>query len=373
MKFIRFLAFLALLYPSKYIFSESINSKSKFILIGRHSEFTRGLKDDGTYWSYIYTSDSILFLNNSDLYRISTRVPSVLSMDLGEGVLNDKNSFAINSLIDCVKAYYNKTHGLVTFSYHVSNPWWVWKQGTVASYRYQSPDHPNVVREILNGKVLLTNGQTVRSWYEDRLSEVIKILSSLKDSNGRQIPFVFRPFHEGSGSWFWWGHSQCSNEEYKQLFRLTIDKLRLHFPKMRIVYSPDSNWNTLDKSDKYMDRYPGDSYVDILGMDNYSICDEESKQKSISQLRQLTTYAKVHHKLVALTEVGNLGLTVKKWFTDYLYPTLTASGVNVSYVVFWGSWSKNKGYCIPFKKKSLENKDFIKFLKKKQIKTFKLK
>ena len=40
------------------------------------------------------------------------------------------------------------------------------------------------------------------------------------------VPIVFRPFHEFTNTWSWWGRSACSAEEFRQLWRLTVNTLR---------------------------------------------------------------------------------------------------------------------------------------------------
>ncbi len=83
----------------------------------------------------------------------------------------------------------------------------------------------------------------------------------------KQVPIIFRPWHEHSGSWFWWGADWCTPEEYKQLWRFTVEYLRdekgLHH--LLYCYSPD----IVRDEAHYLERYPGDEYVDILGLDDY--------------------------------------------------------------------------------------------------------
>ena len=43
---------------------------------------------------------------------------------------------------------------------------------------------------------------------------------------GVKIPVLFRPWHEHSGSWFWWGEKLCTPEEYKALWHMTVDTLQ---------------------------------------------------------------------------------------------------------------------------------------------------
>ena len=53
---------------------------------------------------------------------------------------------------------------------------------------------------------------------------------------------LFRPFHENTGSWFWWGAAFCDPETYKNIFRYTVEYLRdtknVHYkPKFHHVYT----------------------------------------------------------------------------------------------------------------------------------------
>lgn len=80
------------------------------------------------------------------------------------------------------------------------------------------------------------------------------------------IPIIFRPFHENTGSWFWWGSSNAE-ETYKSLFRYTRDYLEAKgVHNMLYVYSPGG---PLTSEEEYLTRYPGDEYVDILAFDYY--------------------------------------------------------------------------------------------------------
>ncbi|MCB0689720.1 MAG: beta-mannosidase, partial [Saprospiraceae bacterium] len=61
--------------------------------------------------------------------------------------------------------------------------------------------------------------------YLAKLDLFVQFLSALK-YKGQTIPIIFRPFHEHTGSWFWWGKDHCSVQDYKQLWRFTIEYLR---------------------------------------------------------------------------------------------------------------------------------------------------
>ena len=82
----------------------------------------------------------------------------------------------------------------------------------------------------------------------------------------RNVPILFRPFHENNGGWFWWG-SSTSVETYKSLYRYTEEYLEAQgVHNMLYVYSPNGPFSS---EAKYLERYPGDEYVDILAFDYY--------------------------------------------------------------------------------------------------------
>lgn len=127
------------------------------------------------------------------------------------------------------------------------------------------------------------------------------------------FPLVFRPFHEMTGEWFWWG-SGAGQETYKKLFRLTVDYLReAGISNLLYCWSPDK--------DADFGYYPGDDYVDILGYDAYEpglmpYCTSELLTREIARL---IDYADSHDKVVAWTEVGVRTLPGAE---KYSYPTL---------------------------------------------------
>jgi mannan endo-1,4-beta-mannosidase len=75
------------------------------------------------------------------------------------------------------------------------------------------------VTEILD-KASTTHA-TFTAWL-DRLAAFAK---DLKDDNGQLIPVIFRPFHEHTQTWSWWGRSCTTEAEFISLWRFTIDYL----------------------------------------------------------------------------------------------------------------------------------------------------
>lgn len=94
--------------------------------------------------------------------------------------------------------------------------------------------------------------------YNMLMSDIDGIALLLKQLADEDIPVIFRPLHEASGGWFWWGASGA--ECYKQLYKLLYDKLTNEYGLNNLIWL----WNGQDK-----DWYPGDEYVDIMGTDIY--------------------------------------------------------------------------------------------------------
>ena len=89
----------------------------------------------------------------------------------------------------------------------------------------------------------------------------------LKDDKGIPIPFIFRPFHEHSGSFFWWGTNICTDQQYSALWRYTVGFLRDKKNIHNILYA--YNTDRVTTLEQYMRGYPGDDIIDMLSLDMY--------------------------------------------------------------------------------------------------------
>lgn len=208
--------------------------------------------------------------------------------------------------------------------------------------------------------LMLPNGKLSYK-YKYELNKIGKYVQSLKGKKGELIPIIFRPFHEMDGSWFWWGKNFCTSEEYKKLYQFTVTYLRdsLNIHNIIYAFSPDCRFNS---EEEYLARYPGDEYVDVLGMDNYWDFRylKGDLDMAYKKLMIISNYASKSNKLAALTETGQKNVEDSTWFTGKLLKALTgyAEKPKLSYVAMWRN-SLN-GYYTPYKGHPAE-KDFIKF------------
>lgn len=114
------------------------------------------------------------------------------------------------------------------------------------------------------------------------------------------IPVLWRPFHEASGGWFWWGAKGA--ETYKKLWTAMYDYLKERQVNNLIwVWTADSGGN--DK-----EWYPGDAYVDIIGRDLYG---KDKVNDVVDEFYNLAS--QYPDKMIALTECGNMPSLSEMW------------------------------------------------------------
>jgi mannan endo-1,4-beta-mannosidase len=184
--------------------------------------------------------------------------------------------------------------------------------------------------------------------YKSELKNIAAFLHQLRTSDGKLVPVIFRPFHENNGNWFWWGKGHCTPEEYIRLWRFTVGYLRdtLQVHNLLYVYSTDM----FETQQQYLERYPGDEWVDILGTENYwDFQTGATVSNGIAQLRILVDLANKRKKLAALTECGFEGIPVKNWWTQFLLKPLKEDTIarNISYLMVWRN-ANRKHYYAPF-------------------------
>lgn len=254
----------------------------------------------------------------SDVLEVCGDYPAVMGFELGGIEMGDAKSLdsvPFSRLREELLAHVRRG-GIATISWHPRNP-------LTGGTAWDNKDK-TVVRSILPGG---SQHQKFQTWMQ-RLSA---FLLSLNDEHGKPVPVIFRPWHENSGGWFWWGKGLCTAEEYKALWNMLQDKL-LTDGLTNIVWSWSPNYGMKEDD---MNSYPGDSRVDIIGLDAYQQSrDEKAFTNTLNKdLTQLCRYAKQHNRLVALTECGYQNLPDPTWWTRVLKPQIEK--YPLSYFLVW--------------------------------------
>lgn len=272
----------------------------------------------------------------SDVLETSGSLPAVFGWDIGAIGLGKKQNLD-GVPFEKMKEYMIQVlekGGMNTVSWHTYNP--ITKEDSWAGTELSNP----TVSQIIPG------GEYHQA-YVGMLEKVAGFFLSLTNSEGVPVPVVFRPFHENNGSWFWWGAKHCTPVEYQELFQFTVDYLRnvkkVH--NLLYAYSPDRQFE--DEED-YLERYPGDRFVDIIGTDNYWDFreDGEGLEAVSKKLEIVTLLAEKKSKVAAFTETGLESVPDSAWWTGKLLPAITNPDykINITWVLVWRNFSESHHY-----------------------------
>lgn len=208
------------------------------------------------------------------------------------------------------------------------------------------------------------NGVDVRAEYYRKIDEFADFAKTMtKWENGLEfkIPFILRPLHEGNHSGFWWGLDWTTAEQYKEVYRMMVDRLRGHHGLHNILFAYAPGASIVDLGD-YIDRYPGDDYVDICGVDFYLGTHANSGHTNDSDdmadaLNHTLWFAHHHNKVGALTEtgpeggLGDVGLDFRyhKIYNGHIMNALTQINAprGPAYMMVWsngGAWYYHTPY-----------------------------
>ena len=109
---------------------------------------------------------------------------------------------------------------------------------------------------------------------------------------------IFRPFHEASGNWFWWGTTAATTEQFHAAWRYTTGYIRERVHSLLYAYSPSKptiHWDIAYGMDKAITRYPGDDEVDIACFDRYGPGDFARDLTSDCTRVSLTCFEHIFH------------------------------------------------------------------------------
>ena len=308
---------------ARMLYAHLQNIKQQHSLFGQQDALAYGFQWDGS------GTDEV---PRSDVKEVTGSHPALVGWDLGGLELGeDKNLDGVDmiKMRKGIQAVYRRG-GVNTISWHMRNPVSGGGHG----------DKTPAVKDILPGG-------SKHDLFKARLDAFAAFNESIKIGD-TYIPIIFRPWHEHNGEWFWWGKGNASEQDYIALWRFTITYLRneKHLHNLIIATSPDRSRTDLKTfTQDYLYAYPGDDYVDIMGLDNYwDLGHPANKASAQEQLKDFTeslgdlaAIANQHHKLAALTECGSESIPNPTFWTDILLKGMTANeqARQMVYVMVW--------------------------------------
>lgn len=218
---------------------------------------------------------------NLMIYNNTGEYPAILGMDMGYYSQTGVDHNVAISTTEQAIAYWEKG-GIVTLCWH-----WLAPEKYITGTWY-SAFRPEEVRMNLTKMV---NGEDPEG-LSLLMKDINNIAMELLEMQEAGVPILWRPLHEASGGWFWWGKEGA--DTYKKLYVLLYETLTYEYGLNNLIWV----WNGQDAA-----WYPGDEYVDIVGIDIYA---GEHVYTS-----QINSFLETHrscdsNKMVVLSENGTM-------------------------------------------------------------------
>ncbi len=172
---------------------------------------------------------------------------------------------------------------------------WHWRDPSRSTDQFYTKKGNPDGTDINFAELAIKNGKWNKesSFYKNMIKDIDVIADYMLDLQSEGVAAIFRPLHEASGGWFWWG--ACSGEDYAMLYRLIYDEMVnvKGVNNLIWVWNPqsvkDASWN------------PGDEYYDVISVDIYNEAfDNSSNYVAFNSLKDLSK----KKKIIALSENG---------------------------------------------------------------------
>lgn len=294
---------------TKALYSQLWKIQDKGFMFGHHDDLVYGRK-----W---YNQPG-----GSDTKDVCGDYPAVFSVDFAE-VMDDRSlSNNDNSIRQrCIKEARARGEVIIACC-HLNNP----------LTNGDAWDNTNVTV----AKQILIEGSATNIRFKIWLDRLAVFASTLKDDQGKLIPVIFRPFHEHTQSWSWWGSSCTMQAEFINLWRFTVTYLRDTKGVHQFIYAISPQMDGTQTKEEILFRWPGDDYVDFMGMDCYHGLNTAA---FMNNLRNLSLLSQEKKKPCGVTETGIEGIKnsdgsdCTDYWTKQILTPLT--GRKVSMVVMW--------------------------------------
>lgn len=247
------------------------------------------------------------------VFQMTGKYPAVYATDFGDvntGNLGDRHKVVSN----CIA--YARAGSIISIQYHMTQP--------------DLEDGAGFAAMNIKGSTytkmdeILTSGSMLNTIFNQRLDELAGYLKTLDDNS---VTVIFRPFHEMNGDFFWWSWQSRFKELWIYTWKYLTELKKCN--NLLWMFSVNYWSGSVEKADP-RNYYPGDQFVDMLGMDVYTNYGHSYSKACHDTLRELG-----NGRPIAITENGNFPMDFAAWRSEQPYW--------VYFMTWWGFEGDEKG------------------------------
>lgn len=256
----KLLRFLGECYGKKILTGQYVNSYDSYLTKDCYKS-----KETGEF-------DVFLAKELQAVHSVTREYPAVLGLDL-LGIVEGWDNASVEQAIK-----WHENGGIVTLCWH-------WGKGI------KKPREFYTKRTDFSLKKALKNKNS--ALYKGLIEDIDMISKAIKPLCEKDVPVLWRPLHEASGGWFWWGHSGA--KAYKELWQIMYDRMVNYHRLDNLLWV----WN--GQNPKW---YVGDDMCDIIGDDPYYMYNKrEYYEKDVcNKERFAAAYNTSKSKIIAMSE-----------------------------------------------------------------------
>ena len=262
-------------------------------------------------------------LADVDSFYVRTgKYPALVGFDFlfatGKEADKDWNKQYTQMALSSAKDLWNKG-GIPAFTWHWKDP-----SKTVEAF-YTTPEtagkdkdgkqNPHTTYDFTKGfKGGTHEWDTNSETYKQLVADIDVIADYFLELQNDGVAAIFRPIHEASGGWFWWGLR--TGTDFQALYNLIYNEMVNVKGVKNLIwvwnpeYAKDTDWN------------PGSSYYDVISLDIYEAWDYSTKYTAA--YKELSTNYGTD-KLLAVSENGAI-------------PDISVMATNNSKWSWWMPW-----------------------------------
>ena len=239
-------------------------------------------------------------------------------------------SYHSDDMIDEAIEWSKESGGLCAFTWHwnvpkdIDNP-----EGGYAFYTSEITNF-NQVNAVTPGT----------KEYETVIHDIDLIATKIQRMESEGVTILFRPLHEASGAWFWWGlqgRDSATNEVFQKLWYMIYDRLENYHKLTNIIWvwngqNPHTaihpNAFDIEGIDRYYDQedisaealstYYEKCYGELAGYDKY--CAELAGMESTGKMMALTECGYIPDP-EGIKAANTIWLYYMVWNGDFIYET----------------------------------------------------